>query len=53
MKWAEIASSEREKRGTYMVLLMKSEGKRPFGRYRRKLASNVVMDLKSSGNGMS
>jgi len=34
-----------ERRGVYMVLARKLEGKRPFGRPRRKLEDNIKMDL--------
>ena len=34
-----------ERRGVYRVLLGKLEGKRPFGRPKRKWEDNIKMDL--------
>jgi len=34
-----------EKRGVYRVLVLKSEGKRPLGRPRRRWEYNIKMDL--------
>ena len=34
-----------ERRGVYRVLVGKSEGKRPFGRHRRRCEENIKMDL--------
>ena len=38
-------------RGVYMVLVGKSEGKRPLGRPRRKWEDNIKMDLQGVGGG--
>ena len=35
----------RERRGVHMVLVRKPEGKRPFGRPRRRWEDNIKMDL--------
>jgi len=34
-----------ERRGVYRVLGMKPEGKRPFGRSRRRWKDNINMDI--------
>jgi hypothetical protein len=34
-----------EKRGVYMGLVWKTEGKRPLGRHRRRWEDNIKMDL--------
>ena len=34
-----------------MVLVVKSEGKRPLGRSRRRWAANIKMDLHEVGSG--
>jgi len=40
-----------ERRGVYRVLVGKSEGKRPFGRYERRWENNIKMDLQEVGCG--
>jgi hypothetical protein len=40
-----------ESRGVYMVLVGKSERKRPFGRTGRKREDNIKMDLQEVGCG--
>jgi hypothetical protein len=40
-----------ERRGVYRVLVGKPEGKRPFGRPRRKLEDNITMGLEEVGYG--
>ena len=40
-----------EGRGVHKVLVGKSEGKRPFGRHRRKWEDNIKMDLQEVGKG--
>jgi len=40
-----------ERRGIYRVLVGKSEGKRPFGRHRRRWEDNIMMDLQDEGCG--
>jgi hypothetical protein len=38
-----------ERRGIYRVLVGKPEGKRPFGRPRRRWEDNIKMDLQEVG----
>jgi hypothetical protein len=45
MRWAGHEARVGERRGVYRVLVGKPEGKRPFGRPRRKLEDNIKMDL--------
>jgi hypothetical protein len=40
-----------EKRGVYMVLLGKPEGKAPLGRPRRRWENNIKMDFQEVGRG--
>jgi hypothetical protein len=40
-----------EIRGVYRVLVWKPEGKRPFGRLRRRWEDNIEMDLPEMGCG--
>jgi len=40
-----------EKRGAYMVLVGKPEGKRPLGRPRHRWEENIKMDLQEVGYG--
>jgi len=40
-----------ERRGVYIVLVGKSEGKRPLGRLRRKWKDDIKMDLQEVGCG--
>jgi hypothetical protein len=40
-----------EKRGVYMVLVWKAEGKRPLGRPRYRWEDNIKMDLQEVGCG--
>jgi hypothetical protein len=39
------------RRGVYMVLVRKPEGKSPFGRPRRRFENNIKMDLKEMESG--
>jgi hypothetical protein len=39
------------RRGVYRVLVVKSEGKIPFGRPRRRWEDNIKMDLQEMGGG--
>jgi len=41
-----------EKRGVYRGLVGKPEGKRPFGRPRRRWEANIKMDLQEVGCGV-
>jgi hypothetical protein len=45
MRWAGNVARMGEERGGYRVLVMKSEGKRPLGRPRRRWVDNITMDL--------
>jgi len=38
-------------RGVYRILVGKPEGKRPFGRTRRRWEDNIKMDLQEVGSG--
>jgi len=38
-----------ERRGVYRVLIGKPEGKRPFGRSRRRWEYNITMDVGCGG----
>ena len=40
-----------DRRGVYMVLVGKPEGKRPLGRPRRRWEDNIKMDLQEVGCG--
>ena len=45
MRWAGPVARIGEKSGIYRVLVGKPEGKRPFGRPRRRWEDNIKMDL--------
>ena len=51
MKWAGHVERMGEKRGLYRVLVGNPEGKRPFGRSRRRWEDNIKMDLQEVGCG--
>jgi hypothetical protein len=36
-------------RGAYRILVGKPEGKRPLGKFRRRLEDNIKMDLQEEG----
>jgi hypothetical protein len=38
-----------KRRGIYSVLVVKPEGKRPLGRYRRRWEDNIKIDLQEVG----
>jgi hypothetical protein len=40
-----------EKRNAYRILVIKSDGKRPLGRPRRRWVDNIKMDLRETGCG--
>jgi hypothetical protein len=40
-----------ERRGAYWVLVGKPEGRRPFGKPRRRWEDNIKMDLREAGWG--
>ena len=46
MRWTGHVARMGEMRGVYRVLVGKPEGKRTFGRTRRRLEDNIKMDLK-------
>ena len=45
MRWAGYVARMGEMRGVYRVLVGKPEGKRSFGRPRRRWEDNIKMDL--------
>jgi len=49
MEWAGYVARMGERRGIYRVLVGKPEGKRPFGRPRRRWEVNIKMDLQEVG----
>ena len=51
MKWAGHVERMGEKRGLYRVLVGNPEGKRSFGRSRRRWEDNIKMDLQEVGCG--
>ena len=51
MKWAGHVARIGEDRGVHRVLVGKPEGKRPFGRPRRRWEGNIKMDLQGVGRG--
>ena len=51
MRWAGHVARRGERRGVYVVLVGKTEGKRTFGRPRRRWEDNIKMDLQEVGCG--
>ena len=51
MRWAGHVARMGEGRGVHRVLVGKPEGKRPFGRPRRRWEDNIKMDLQAGGGG--
>jgi hypothetical protein len=45
MRWAGHVARMGKRRGVYRVLVGKPEGKRPFGRRRRRWEDNIKMEL--------
>ena len=45
MRWARHVARMGDRRGVFSVLVGKPEGKRPFGRPRRRWEDNSKMDL--------
>ena len=45
MIWAEHVASMGSRKGTYRILVGKSEGKRPLGRPRHRWEDNIKIDL--------
>jgi hypothetical protein len=52
MRWAGHPVRMGERRYAYRVMVGKPEGKRPFGRPRRKREDNIKMDLQVVGCGV-
>ena len=52
MRWAGHVARMGEGRRVYRVLVGKPEGKRPFGRPRRRWEDNIKMDLQEVGRGL-
>ena len=51
MRWAGHVAHMEEGRGVHKVLVRKPDGKRPFGRPRRRWENNIKMDLEEVGRG--
>jgi len=51
MTWAGLVTHMGERRGVYVILVGKPEGKRPLGRPRHRWEDNIKMDLKEVGCG--
>ena len=51
MRWAGHVARMGDRRGVYMVLVRKPEGKRPLGRPRCRWEDNIKMDLQEMGCG--
>ena len=45
MRWAGHVARVGERRGVYMILVKKREGKTPLGRPRRRWEDNIKMDF--------
>jgi hypothetical protein len=51
MRWTGHVACIGERRGVYMILVGKPEGKRPLGRSRHRWDDNINMDLQEVGYG--
>jgi len=51
MRWVGYVACVGEGRGMYSVLVGKPEGRRPFGRPRRRWEDNIKRDLQEVGWG--
>jgi hypothetical protein len=51
MRWAGHVARMGERRGVYRVLVRKLEGKRPFGKPRRRWEDNINIELQEVGCG--
>jgi hypothetical protein len=49
MRWAGHVARMGAGRGAYRVLVLRSEGKRPLGRRRRRWEDNIKLDLREIG----
>jgi hypothetical protein len=52
IRWPVHVARMGERRGIYMVLVGKAEGKRPLGRRRHRWKENIMMDFHEMGWGM-
>jgi hypothetical protein len=46
MRWAEYVASMGEKRNVYVILVRRTEGKRPLVRPRRRCEGSIKTDLR-------
>jgi hypothetical protein len=46
LRWAGYVARMGERRGAYRALVGKPEGRRPFGRPRRRWENNIKIDLR-------
>jgi hypothetical protein len=51
MRWARHVACMGEDRGVHRVLVGRPEGKKPFGRPRRRWEDNIKMDIQEIGGG--
>ena len=51
IRWAGNVARMEERRGVYIVLVGKPEGRRPLGRPRLRIEDNIKMDLQEVGCG--
>ena len=51
LRWAGHIACTGKRRGVYRVLVGKSEGKRPLGRFKPRWEDNIKMDLEKFGCG--
>jgi hypothetical protein len=51
LRWAEHVARMGERRVAYRALVWKPEGRRPFGKPRRRWEDNIKMDLREVGWG--
>jgi hypothetical protein len=49
MRWAGLVAHMGEKRGAYRIFIGRPEGRRPFGRHRRRCEDNIKMDFQEVG----
>jgi len=49
LRWARHVARMMERRGAYRGLVGKPDGKRPFGRTKRRWENNINMDLQEVG----
>jgi S-ribosylhomocysteine lyase LuxS involved in autoinducer biosynthesis len=51
MRWVVHIACIGERRGAYMVLVGKTEGKRPLGKWKHRWEDNNKMNLQKVGQG--